>query len=642
MLGFFTDTYPDELLYSACARYAKRVKYPHKQSALIELLGRRGLSATVDFPSRLDYFVSILPHENCYSAETLINENTLLPFYEPFLPLERAKLVRREMKGGSKDNLIRARLGTTVKQVRMPEFLRFCPICVEEDRREYGRTYWHRLHQLPDILACPAHYCFLENSSVKLGRGIGSYFFLAKEYISRKNPRLLKKTNAVHQNLIKLAENARWLLSQNYISVGNGEIRERYYNQLLKRELAYYNGRIRNNKLFKSFQNHFSSSLLETLGCSIESTHRSWIFRLVEKSKSNILHHPIRHLLMMTFLGFTAEEFFTSFVEFKPFIDAPYPCLNRAAKHFGELRIKQCKVFDNPTKGEKRGKPIAVFACDCGFIYQRIGPDKSEEDRFRYDSIREYGTIWEKKLEEMWNDLSLSREEIVRRLKISALSVTNTAHRLNFPMNTPGARISNDKAHRRPPRKTFSESREACRQKWKKVLKENPNANRNKLIKLAAFEYQWLMKNDAEWMKKHLPEVLKVPRKKEILNWQEIDDELSPKVKRACKEIYSAIPVKRICITEIIRKIGFKKWIEKRHLRLPKTKKVIDENLESLEDFMLRKLKWAESLYIKERRIPNQNELMRRAVIVNTTTNNSTKIQPEILVSLNRIRKELE
>jgi hypothetical protein len=68
-------------------------------------------------------------------------------------------------------------------------------------------------------------------------------------------------------------------------------------------------------------------------------------------------------------------------------------------------------------------------------------------------------------------------------------------------------------------------------------------------------------------MEKHLPEVLKVPRKKEILNWQKIDDELSPKVERACQEIYAAIPLKRICITEIIRKIGFKKWIEKRHLR---------------------------------------------------------------------------
>jgi hypothetical protein len=642
MIGFFPDPYPDELLYSACARYAERVKYRNKQSHISELLGNRGLSAMVDFPNRLDYFVSILPPGNFYSVERIISENTLLPFYEPFLPSDRAELVRQEMKDDSKDNHLRSRAATTVKQVKMPEHLRFCPLCVEDDKNEYGETYWHRLHQLPGVLVCPKHACFLEDSSLEWKRGIGNHFYSAEDYISRKKPRLLKQYNADHQVLIKLAENAEWLLCQNYISIGNDVIRDRYYNQLLKKELAYYNGRIRNNKLFKAFQDFYSPALLATVGCQIESTHRSWIFRIVEKSKTDMIHHPIRHFLMMSFLGFTAEEFFTSFVEFKPFIDGPYPCLSRACNHYGEFRIQQCEVFDNLTKGERRGKPIAVFTCECGFIYQRVGPDKSEEDRFRYDSIREYGTVWENKLREMWNDLSLSRAEIARRLQISDLSVTNIAHRLNFPMNTPRTRTSNDKAHRKPPRRTLSETRENCRKKWNIVLKKNPEANRDKLIKLAAFEYQWLMRNDTEWMEKHLPEVLKVPRKKEILNWQKIDDELSPKVERACKEIYATMPLKRVCITEIIRKIGFKKWIEKRHLRLPKTKNVIDENLESLEDFMLRKLKLAESLYIKERRIPNQNELVRRAVIVNTTTNKSTKIQTEILISLNRIRKAFE
>lgn len=639
MLGFFTDVYPDELLYSACVRYAKRARYPHKQSALIELFGRRGLSAIVNFPNRLDYFVSVLPSENCYSAETLINENTLLPFYEPFLPLERAKLVRLEMREDSKDNLIRARLATTVKQVKMPEFLRFCPICVEEDRKEYGSTYWHRLHQLPGILVCSIHHCFLENSSIRWERGIGSYFRLAEDFVITLKPEYLEKENLDHVILIKLAEDAKWLFSQNNLCLGTNVIRERYFNLLLKREYAYYNGRIRNNKLFEAFQNHFSSALLETLGCSIESTHRSWIFRLVEKSKSNILHHPVRHLLMMTFLGLTAEEFFTSFIEYKPFVEAPYPCLNRASEHFGELRIQSCEVYDNQSKGNKRGKPVAVFTCDCGFIYQRIGPDKSEENRFNYSSIREHGIVWEAKLEELWNDLSLSREEIARRLKISALSITNHAHRLKLPMNSEGARISNDIAHRKLTRRTLSESRELYRKKWKKILKENPKANRDKLIKLAAFEYQWLMRNDVDWMEKHLPEVLKFSRKKEHLDWKKIDVELSSKVKEACQEIHSSIPLKRVCITEIIRETGLKKWIEKRHLKLPKTAKAVDKNLESLEDYMIRKLKWAESLYIKEGRIPSQSQLIRRAVINNTTTNNSTKIQTEILISLYRIRE---
>lgn len=234
----------------------------------------------------------------------------------------------------------------------------------------------------------------------------------------------------------------------------------------------------------------------------------------------------------------------------------------------------------------------------------------------------------------MWNDLSLSREEIARKLKISALSVTNHAHRLNLPMNIKGARISNDKAHRKLTRKTFSELKTIYREKWKETLKDNPKANRNKLIKIAAFEYQWLMRNDSKWIKTHLPEVLKIPRKKAMLDWGKIDSELSSKVENACNEIYSMIPPNRVCITKIIRKVGYKKWIEKRFLRLPETTRILKEKLESLENYMIRKLKFAEQKFLSESKIPTRNQLIRRAVIDNNSTRKSSRIQSEITESL--------
>jgi hypothetical protein len=86
MIGFFPDPYPDELLYSACARYANRTKYLNKHSVIIELFGKRGLSAIMDFPTRLEYFISILPEGHNYSVEQLINENTILPYRSTFSP----------------------------------------------------------------------------------------------------------------------------------------------------------------------------------------------------------------------------------------------------------------------------------------------------------------------------------------------------------------------------------------------------------------------------------------------------------------------------------------------------------------------------------------------------------------------------
>lgn len=546
------------------------------------------------------------------------------------------------MKDNFGSNRLGARIATTIKQVRMPDYLRHCPYCAEEDEKEFGEIYWHCLHQLPGVLVCPDHLCFLENTSLKWKRGIGGHFHLAENYILRKKPRLLKTHDPDHQVLIKLSKDARWLLSQK-ISIENNVIRDRYYNQLLKKELAFYNGKLRHG-LFKAFQDFYSPLLLEMLGCSLETNNRSWIFRIVQKGKTDILHHhPVRHLLMMNFLGYSAEEFFSSFTTFKPFVDSPYPCLNRAGDHFGDLKISECKVFDNLTKGKKRGKPIAVFSCDYGFIYQRVGPDKSENDRFSYDSIREHGKVWEKKLEELWNDLSFSRAEIARRLEISDLSVTYHAKRLKLPMNMPKARTSNDNTHRRKKiRKTFAEHREIYREEWLKVLQENPHLSRTESVKKTHHENLWLMRNDAEWINAHLPEPGKYIRKGELLDWKKIDDEMSVKVKKVCEEIYQLMPPKRASITEITRRVGHKKCLEKRELKLPKTTRIINEDLESLEDFMVRKLRFAEKLYIKEKKLPTRLQLMVRAVIRNTTTNNSQKIQIEINNSLKRIKNALK
>jgi hypothetical protein len=53
MIGCFPDPYPDELLYSVCARFHKRVQYPNKKGTMRELFGDEAAIAVVDLPSNL-------------------------------------------------------------------------------------------------------------------------------------------------------------------------------------------------------------------------------------------------------------------------------------------------------------------------------------------------------------------------------------------------------------------------------------------------------------------------------------------------------------------------------------------------------------------------------------------------------------
>ena len=74
---------------------------------------------------------------------------------------------------------------------------------------------------------------------------------------------------------------------------------------------------------------------------------------------------------------------------------------------------------------------------------------------------------------------------------------------------------------------------------------------------------------------------------------------------------------------------------------MPKTSRIIDEKLESLEDYMIRKLKLAETKFLGEKIIPSRNQLIRWAVIENYTTKNSKRIQNEVTLSLNRIEQSI-
>jgi Tn7-like transposition protein D len=498
------------------------------------------------------------------------------------------------------------------------------------------------MHQLVGIVVCSKHSCFLEESTIELGKTSARCFISAEVSIPLNLPTVCKLNpeNAIHQMLIKLAHDAEWLITHHNLQINSEVVRDRYYNILLSQGFAYYNGRIRHTKLIKALETVFPKELYQFVGRI--SQKDNWLTILVQSDTTRITYHPIRHLLLITFLGLTAEEFFTSFIEFKPFGEPPYPCLNRVCKHFKEPVIQECQIYDNLTKSDKYRRPIAIFTCKCGFIYQRLGPDKSEADKFQYSSVREYGSTWEKGFAKLWADLTISAAEIARRIGTSQTSIGRHAIRLNLPMNSQGTRSLQGYKRHRNPRTSFSTLKKEYRTEWLKVRKSYPKLTRQELMNTANFHYLWLRRNDSDWFEKNLPSVAKIPKNIEHLNWNEIDLTISKKVKIVCKEIRetTGFPI-RISITEIIRRVENKGWIDKRQRKLPLTTKIIDKNLESIEDYMLRKLDWAKKQFIEEMKLANRNRLRTVAVIRNEISDNSPNIQKAIDDALVEIKNSI-
>lgn len=619
MIGHFTDLHPDELLYSACARYSVTSKYPNQATTAEVLFGSNNVAAVVDLPSRLDHLIAALPPHHLYTADNLIDSHTLFPFYAPFLPIERIELVRNMMKGND-DNRIRERLGSATGQVNVPSHLRFCCMCVQEDRKKFGKTYWHRIHQVTGVEVCPKHRTFLKFSSVpwRERNREGKYISAEKEIPQTPGQISYVDLSDTKQGvLLKIAQNSEWLLNWRGQAPGAQTLRERYYDLLLRSGYAYYNGRIKTTKLLKDFTEFYTPELLANLQCEKGNVHECWLLRLVRSHKATIMQHPLRHLLLMIFLGSTAEEVFTGFIPYKPFGEGPWPCLNIASSHYKHPVITECRVTDSIAK-HKTGVPMGTFNCCCGFIYTRRGPDTSEEDFLRFDNVAAYGSVWEDSLRKQWDDPTLALYQIARNLGVIPHTVTRHAIRLKLNSlrksrnSVPISKATLEQYSKT--RDTLEEALPIRRSEWLSVIDANPVAGRQQLQRLMPYTYWWLRRNDPEWLEAHMPPSRTPPPPPVNVDWEAEDSGLSLEVEKAGKDILQikGRPV-RVSLTELIRKVGHRFWLERCLDDLPLTSAMLDKYLESREDYYIRRVQWATGCFRDEGILPKPSELKRRS-----------------------------
>ncbi|WP_445626608.1 TnsD family Tn7-like transposition protein [Nostoc sp. DSM 114167] len=624
MLGCFPDSYPDELFYSICARFHDRVLYPSQRSTIRDLFQTKNAIAIFDLPSRLDKFIANLPAGHRYTAEYLIDNYTLLPFYRPFLPPDRLQLVFEDMcsDNGSK---IHTRLGIVAGSIQMPTYLRFCPICIQKDREQFGESYWHRLHQVSGVEVCPTHEVFLEQSSLQTHNRRRLYEFISAERITANvYPRQINLSNICHKFLLKIASEVEWLLNDCQSVPGLESLYLNYRTLAMNNpELVTYAGRIRLQEFLRNFKNYYPAEVLEILQCQLnEQSRGNWLCELMHFPRR--VHHPLRHLLLINFLGFTAKEFFELKEAPKPFGDAPWPCLNPVCKNFKKPVISECRI----TYSQETHRPTGNFACTCGFAYFRIGPDKSPEDRFKFCRVKVYGIIWQKSLKTLWKESSLTLNDLEKRLGVRATTVLRQAAllKLTFPRPNSRARATELCASLKPrfvgPHILAPEVLESYRNLWLEKIANNPRLGRTQLRSQIPAVYAQLYNYDREWLKEHLPP----PQAKNGLSgvdWASRDATTMEAVKVATQRLKENVnPIIWITQTTIANSLNYpaSAWIKKFLNKLPMTANVVRELSETREEFAVRRVQWAADCFRQENLCPQRWELVRRASLRPKTT----------------------
>lgn len=283
MISYFPQIYPDELLYSQLARYYYKSGYMAYIFAAEDLFANRWVRPDIEFLNSYtqDAYGVITKNMPLYEV---IMKHTMFPYYGRFLDKERrnkAFSALVNMQGGYRNLL-------AIPKTNKAKYLRYCPLCVNEDRQKYGETYWHRMHQMIGVDACPIHFCSLINSDVLISSKAPPRLVTAEEAASENcgytvnyndtEKRLYQYISAVFKSDIDL---------ENDVQIGD-------YLSYRLQNTKYMTGKMRNMKALTNDYNEFYGT--ETELWRIEKVLTNDDFKL-----KNIC-------MLAMFLNITAEE----------------------------------------------------------------------------------------------------------------------------------------------------------------------------------------------------------------------------------------------------------------------------------------------------------------------------------------------
>ena len=630
MIAHFPEPYEDELLFSVLARFAERMAYPALYTPLVELFGVRHGIPAVELPNKLDQLVSALPPGSIHTTQSFIEENTLLPLYAPFLPTRGYELIIANMKGGD-IRTTQLRSGISAGRVKPPEFFRTCSVCDEQSIAANGETYWRRLHQVQGVELCPIHGVFLENTSIRF-RGAGRRDALISAQAARRAAigRKVDFQSAENELLLRIANSVQWLLGKNILRPGVYEINRGYRRLLARQGFISSKGWIRLDKLREKLAAYCSADLLKRFGCDLyDGGDGGWLGRLIREKEQATA--PLRHLLVMSILGISVQEFFTSLLpEAETSENQPlFPCLNVVCPQFRKNIINGFE-----TKREKRA-PALMFGClECNHVSSRSA------DGLTIIRVVKFGSLWEQKLKILWDDDSRSMSKVAIELGADVRSLLRCALKLNlkFPRRGPTRITTHPRYIHLAKRVPIDSARDDKRADWARLRDAHSNSGISELHRLNSALYTWLYRHDRSWLIRNSPVHRQFVPKNNRVDWNARDQELVDKVIAVAIRIKSDPSCsRRVTVRSIGMDLGIHTLLQIHKNKLPRVTQAFEAYVESAEQFALRRIKSAKDA-IKARGGPITKSAIERTANLGARARQMPAVQQAIAVA----QKELE
>lgn len=567
MITFFTDPYKDELIYSAVARYHHYIGNIDLKDTLEELFDTRTAIATVGIQCNLNTFVRKLG--NGYSTDELISNNTIFPFYSPFIYKDRKKEVINTIKSDNGIGIYN-RIGIVAGGICKKNGIYYCPLCAKKDIDEVGEPYIHREHQLEGVFLCPHHGEELKKYPESIDKSRVEFTRFDEDKIEFTSINNIK--SEYYNILMKLSTGAYYLLKTNLGNIDKIKITQKYKECLFKRELAGVNGGIRQEKLYEEFIAFYGKDFLAFMESETDKDYEyNWLKVITRNSRRAV--HPIRHLMLIYFLTQNIEKFFREFeTEYMPFGEGPWFCLNKVCDNYKKRVVTDLKI----TADYKTREPVGTFTCQCGFVYSRKGPNKIEADQYKVGYIKEFGEVWKSKLKECF-EKNFIQKQIT---EIMGCDVGTVRKYKDIISNN----ISMQKT---------AEIDSQRLEEYKRCILDHKNDYplRTQLRSVYNKEYTFLYKYDKQWLFENLPPATKSLNIVKVVDWNARDIELLNRLENKYFEIISREVPTRICLSTFKRELQLKDSYIKHLDKMPKSKEYLNSKSETIEEFQIRRCK---------------------------------------------------
>lgn len=577
-LSFFPTPYPDECFYSIFCRYYVRSGISSSEMATKMFFGcdRSLLVSTVYFPrklERLDYWVS---PDSGITGKDLICGHTAYPYHsishvnDVYQQMEDA--IQNGIPSDGIEGVVR-RMMSKSKYVSAGQYLRYCPECADEDIKEYGETYWHRLPQLPGVKFCPRHGCSIRDSSAPFEE-IRVRIYPASYVLRNMDGKTGRQSPQYKEEYLSIARETAWLLEHGRKFGGHQPISSKYREFMREQGYADFHGNITDrgalrDDFLKKYEMAFIAELLPYGGDPLY-----WLRYLQESIGFNL--RPLHHILLMRFFAGSVESFFNIDAKVElPYGNGPWPCINKICTYYLKDVAKQSGI-------RKMGDEIwAWFECPhCGMRYRRSKPRQAFERYLRNPCISDRGFLYEQKLREYLSDQDMPIRAIAESLGVDSGTVVEYAKKNGINLGVrykPRCSSKNEGA--------CKERSDFYRMRVREELQKRGLVSCKDLKEHIPGAYEWLIRKNPEWLHGRLTHEFDKPR------WQEWGKAALVELKAAYVEIQlSGDRRKRITISWLARVAGINRDDIYGRLRyLPEIQMFFDEVCETQEEWIRRR-----------------------------------------------------